>query len=334
MNWINLILVIFLVLLSGLFSGLNLGLLSLNKGELERKIKIGNELAKKVYSVRKKGNLLLSTLLLGNVLVNSVLAIFLNSFAVGVVAVIVSTGLIFIFGELIPQAFISRYALKIGAKTIWFVKFFIILLYPISWPISKLLDNFLGEEIPTIWSRRELEEIIKYHENSSNSTIDADEERIILGTLNFSNKIVKDIMTPRTVSFLLEENQILDEKLIKVIRKKGFSRIPIYKKEYDNITGLLFAKELIGRKPNKKVKTLSNTKSFLKVKETLKLNVLMNDFFKKKIHLAVVYGEYGSFRGIVTLEDILEEVLKKEIVDEYDTSIDMRKLAKNKMKKK
>jgi len=149
----NYVIVIFLVSLSGLFSGLTICLFSIDKNELKRKISLGNKEAKKIYSVRKNGNLLLSTLLLGNVAVNSALAIFLGDIASGIIAGLVATGLIVVFGEILPQAIFIRYAMSIGAKTSWLVKIFIFILYPFCWPISLILDKMLGKEIPTVYSK-------------------------------------------------------------------------------------------------------------------------------------------------------------------------------------
>ena len=330
MNYVTIIIVVVLVLLSGLFSGLTLGLLGLDKSEVERKAKLGDKRARKVYSVRKKGNLLLCTLLLGNVGVNSVLAIFLGSIATGVVAVIVSTGLIVIFGEIIPQATISRYALAVGSKTTWIVKFFMIILFPICWPIAKGLDLILGEEMPTIWSRNELEEIIKLHQQSKHSSIDADEQRIVLGALSFSNKSAKDVLTPRKVVFSLEENTLLDDRTLEKIKRLGFTRIPIYKKELDKIIGILYVKDLVGIKKGKKAKDFCKKRKLIKIKEEKKLDVLLNIFIKKKIHLVIVENKYGEFQGIVSLEDVIEEILRVEIVDELDKIKNLQKRAKSK----
>jgi len=103
---------------------------------------------------------------------------FLGSIASGVLAGIIATALIVIFGEIIPQASISRYALEVGSKTVWLVQIFIVILYPICWPIAKILDLVLGNEMPTVWSKNELEEIIRSHEDSPDYTLDADEEKI------------------------------------------------------------------------------------------------------------------------------------------------------------
>lgn len=125
------LIVILLIILSALFSGLTLSLLSLDKGDLKRKASLGNKDAKKVYAVRKSGNLLLCTLLMGNVAVNSTVAIFLGNIASGVVAGLIATGLIVIFGEIIPQAAFSRHALKVGAHTAWLVRIFIVIFFPV-----------------------------------------------------------------------------------------------------------------------------------------------------------------------------------------------------------
>ncbi len=327
-----LITVILLIVLSGLFSGLTLGLLGLNKTELERKIKLGNKKAAKVYQVRKKGNLLLCTLLLGNVAVNSALSIFLGTIASGIYAGIIATGLIVIFGEIIPQASISRYALEVGYKTVWLVKFFMIILFPVCWPIAKILDKMLGDEMPTIWSRHELEEIIKLHKNSPHSSIDANEEKIVLGALSFSEKTAEDILTPKRVVFALEENTILNRKKIEEIKKSGFTRIPVYKKEKDNIIGILYSKDLIGLKnEKKKVKNICKKKNLLTISAKKKLDSLLNQFIKRRLHIASVFNRYHEFIGIITLEDIIEEILKTEIIDENDKVINFQKAARRKI---
>lgn len=333
MSLLNLLILILLVLLSGLFSGLTLGLLGLDKTELERKIKIGNKKAKKIYKIRKRGNLLLCTLLIGNVAVNSTIAIILGNITGGLIAGISSTALIVIFGEIVPQAVTSRYALTIGSKTVWVVQLFIFILYPICWPLSKILDKFLGEEMPTVWSRKELAEIIKHHEDSDASNLDSDEERILLGALSFSDKSAKEIMTPLSVIFMFEENEKLTPNILKKIRNSGFTRIPIYRRQKDNIVSILYAKKLIGLKKVKTIKSFIKKSKILEVYEDTTLDDLLNKLIKQKIHIAVIYDKDHVLLGIVTLEDIIEEVFKREIVDEDDKVVDLQKMAKQKAEK-
>ena len=327
------VIVIALVLFSGLFSGLTLGLLSLDKNELKRKISLGNKEAKKVYAVRKKGNLLLCTLLLGNVGVNSTIAIFLGNISSGVVAGFVATGLIVIFGEIIPQATFARYALQVGAKTAWLVRIFIIILLPFCWPIAWILDKALGDEVQTIYSKKELMKIIEEHEDAEHSDLDSDEERIIRGALSFSEKSAGRIMTPRTVVFALEVNTLLDKKQLEKIREEGFSRIPVYKNSIDNILGVLYVKDLITTKIDTKVKSLYRKEKILTIPKEIKLDKLLSAFTRSKSHIAIIKDEYDGFEGVVTLEDVIEEVLKIEIVDESDTVADLRKKARDKRAK-
>lgn len=322
------IIVTLLVLLSGLFSGLTLGLLSLDKNELARKISLGDKEAKKVYPVRQRGNLLLCTLLLGNVGVNSTLAIFLGNIASGVIAGLTATGLIVIFGEIIPQATFARYAMQVGAKTAWLVKIFMFVLFPVCWPIAWILDKLLGEEMQTIYSKKELMKIIEEHEGIKESDVDADEERIVKGALSYSDKNAESIMTPRTVVYALEVNAILNEKLLNKIKEEGFTRIPIYKDSLDNVIGILYAKDLINVKPKTKINTIYRKEKILIISKELKLDKLLSMFIKSKAHLACVKDEYQGLDGVVSLEDVIEEILKLEIVDETDKISNLRMKAK------
>ncbi len=130
-----------LISCSALFSGLTLGYFSLNTETLARRAKLGDKEAIAIYPLRKRGNLLLTTLLLGNVGVNTALSIYLGSIASGLVAGIIATGLIFMFGEIIPQAVISRHALWFGSRLAPFIKVIVFVLSPITYPIALMLDK-------------------------------------------------------------------------------------------------------------------------------------------------------------------------------------------------
>ena len=168
--WLQILLILILLLFSGLFSGLNLGLMSLDQTELSIMENSGTpqekQYAKTIRPVRKRGNFLLCTILLGNVLVNNTLAILLDDLTgSGMIAVVGATFGIVIFGEIIPQAFCSRYGLAVGARTIWFTKFFMVLTFPLSYPISLILDCVLGEEIGYVFNRDRLRELLRVTEN-------------------------------------------------------------------------------------------------------------------------------------------------------------------------
>lgn len=322
------LIVFFSILLSAFFSAITIGFLGLKKTELQSKVKAGNKKAKKIYEVRKNGNLLLITMLLGNVLINSVLSVFLSSIFSGVFAVIISTTLIVLFGEILPQAIFYRHAIQLGYRFVPLVKFFIFILYPVAWPLSKILDIVLGEEEETIWSKREMKEMIKIQEDAEDSEIDRDEETILLGVLSFSDKKVKEIMTPKNVVFSLGESEKLDENVLNEIKYSGFSRIPVYRNTKDNIVGILNVKSLINLPDGKIVKDVYSEENIFAVSENKKLDNLLNKFILKRSHLAYVVDSQEDFVGVVTMEDLIEEILKMEIIDETDTHHDMREKSK------
>lgn len=322
--------VIVLIIFSALFSGLTLGLMGLNKQELKRKVSLGDKQAIKVYEVRRQGNLLLTTLLIGNVAVNATLSIFLGSITSGVMAGLVATTLIVVFGEISPQAVFSRFALFLGAKTAWIVKIFIFVLYPIAKPISVLLDKLLGEELPTIYSKKELMKIIEEHEDHKASDVSEEEEKIVKGALTFSDEMVIDVMTPRTVLNTLDLDEEITCDIIMRLKRSGNSRVPVYKGNLDNVVGILYVKQLIGGDVvGKKVSEFTNMNVFF-IDQNQKLDIVLEKFLKTHNHLFVVRNEFSEVTGIITLEDILEEIIGEEIVDEEDVHNDMRKFARSK----
>lgn len=331
MNYLYLGIIVALILLSGIFSGLTLGLLSLDLDMLRRKVHLGQKEAKKVYPIRKKGNLLLSTLILGNVAVNTTLAVFLSSISTGIIAGIIATALIVTFGELIPQALFARQGLKHGARFIWLVKLFIILFYPITKPISWTLDKWLGGALPNKFSRRELRLFIRQQKNRAENTRLPEFELIERGLL-FSATKVREVMTPRKNVFFLKENLLLSKASLKTIYNHGHSRIPIFNNKETKVVGMLYTKDLINIDPDDNIplKDLMRVKvNFIGREE--KLSKVMKKFQNQKIHLFIVKDKSNRISGIITLEDVLEEIVG-EIVDEYDSVVDMKQAHKHNQK--
>lgn len=324
MSFLSYLITFILILLSGLFSGLNLGLLSLNASYLKRKADLGDENAQKVLPLRKHGNQLLVTLLLGNVAVNAALSIFLADISTGLIGGILSTALIVIFGEILPQSYVSRHALNVGAKTAPFTSFYLIIFAPIAYPLGRLLDLTLGEELPEIFTKEELRAIISEHEESPHSAIDADEENIIIGALTFSSKTVADVMTPRSMVFALEERTVITNTVYEEIKKRNHTRIPIFTESIDNVVGILFVKDLLGVKKDTPVREYIRQESFIKVSMRMKLDILFNKFIKNRIHMACVFNKFGELQGVVTLEDVIEEIIQTEVYDENDPKLDPR----------
>ncbi len=328
-SFLQYLIVVFLLSLSALFSGLTLGLMGLSAHELKRKAELGDKNAEKVYKVRLDGNLLLTALLIGNVAVNSVLSIFLSSLTSGVVAALLATALIVIFGEIIPQAVFSRFALRLGARFAPLVRVLIFVLYPVIAPVAFVLDKLLGEELPTIYSKKELIKLIEEHEDAGDSEIDEDEERILKGALTFSEKLVKDVMTPETVIESYSINQKIDKEFIKRVKESGFSRFPIFDEQNEEVIGILHATDLIGLdgEEGKQISELQLSDPEF-VSENEALDNALNKFLKSRKHLFIVKNEFGTVVGVLSLEDIVEEILEQEIVDERDKHEDLREFAR------
>ena len=311
-----------LLLFSALFSGLTLGFMSLDVYTLKRKARLGDRQAKRILPVRKKGNHLLTTLLLGNVAVNAVLAIYLGSIASGVVAGLLATSLIFIFGEIVPQAVISRHAMFFGAHAAPAIGILMKASWPITYPIGYTLDRVLGKELPTLYSKHELMEIISEHEDAKESTIDQDEERIVHGALQFSNKPVSAVMTPKDMVTLLDAERILDGPMREFIKEEGYSRYPVYTGSPKHVAGILYIRDIIVAPFESRVGEVCE-RGFLRVRLGEKLDNVLGRMLKHQQHMGIVLDERQHFVGVITLEDILEEVIQHEIYDEEDEVVPM-----------
>ncbi|XP_036387505.1 metal transporter CNNM2 isoform X1 [Megalops cyprinoides] len=341
--WLQVIFISMLLCLSGMFSGLNLGLMALDPMELQIVQNCGTEkeknYARKIEPVRSQGNYLLCSLLLGNVLVNTTLTILLDDIAgSGLIAVVMSTIGIVIFGEIVPQAICSRHGLAVGANTIFLTKFFMLLTFPASYPVSKLLDYLLGQEIGTVYNREKLLEMLRVTDPYNDLV--KEELNIIQGALELRTKTVEDVMTPLRDCFMITGDAILDFNTMSEIMESGYTRIPVFEGERSNIVDLLFVKDLAFVDPDDSTPLKTITKFYSHplhfVFNDTKLDAMLEEFKKGKSHLAIVQrvnneGEGDPFYevlGIVTLEDVIEEIIKSEILDETDLYTD------NKTKKK
>ncbi|XP_018524521.1 metal transporter CNNM4 isoform X2 [Lates calcarifer] len=349
--WLQVILISFLLVLSGMFSGLNLGLMALDPMELRIVQSCGTEkekkYARKIEPIRRKGNYLLCSLLLGNVLVNTTLTILLDDLTnSGVGAVVASTIGIVIFGEIVPQALCSRHGLAVGANTIMVTKLFMLLTFPLSWPISKILDCVLGQEIGTVYNREKLVEMLKVTEPYNDLV--KEELNMIQGALELRTKTVEDVMTPLSNCFMIHSDAVLDFNTMSEIMESGYTRIPVYEDERSNIVDILFVKDLAFVDPDDCTTLKTITKFYNHpvhfVFHDTKLDSMLEEFKKGKSHLAIVQkvnneGEGDPFYevlGLVTLEDVIEEIIKSEILDESDLYTDNRtrkKVAPNKNKR-
>ncbi|TVY94024.1 Protein MAM3 [Lachnellula willkommii] len=279
----------------------------------------------------------LVTLLLSNVITNETLPIVLDrSLGGGWPAVVSSTALIVIFGEVIPQSICVRYGLPIGA---WLAPAVLGLMYimsPIAWPTAKLLDYLLGQDHGTVYKKAGLKTLVTLHQSmgtSPHERLNEDEVTIITAVLDLKAKTVRSIMTPIADVYTMSSETVLDEETVHGILAAGYSRIPIHTPASpQNFIGMLLVRTLITYDPEdaQKVSELALATLPETGPDTSCLDII-NFFQEGKSHMVLVSespGEdYGAI-GVLTLEDVIEELIGEEIIDESDVFIDVSKSIK------
>tara|TARA_B100001964_G_scaffold135013_1_gene149074 strand:+ start:503 stop:1807 length:1305 start_codon:yes stop_codon:yes gene_type:complete len=324
----NFIMILILLFCSALISGAEVAYFSLNPNEIE---KLTNDKTKKatlVLKLLKNPNKLLATILISNNFINIAIIILATYFTTDIlmfpensmleflVQVVVITFLIVLFGEITPKVYANRNAF-------WFSKQMSI---PLSMssklftPLSYLLTSstsFIDKRLKRKKEAVSMDEIAEALELTTENHQTEEEQKILKSIVEFGNIDVKEIMKSRVDVIAIEQNLIF-ENVIELVVDSGFSRIPVYNNKFDDVIGILYVKDLIpyiDEKNNFNWKKLIRTAFF--VPETKMINDLLKEFQEKKIHLAIVVDEYGGTSGIVTLEDILEEIVG-EINDEFD----------------
>ena len=281
---------------------------------------MGDKQAQAIYPLRARGNLLLTTLLLGNVTVNTILSVYLGSLISGVFASLLATALIFLFGEIGPQALFSRHALAFGSKLAPLTRVLLFIAYPVAFPVAYTLDKLLGHATPAMFSHGELMQIVSEHEESEHSPIDKDEERIVHGALQFSHRRAREVMTPIEDVTMFDENQKLNDAFFEEVSAAGYSRFPVYSGNTTNIVGILFTKDLLTEDEEIAIKQTEEAfdKNIMRIRASTYLDTILSNMLKHKQHLAIVEKKSGEAVGVLSLEDIIEEIIQVEIEDEAD----------------
>lgn len=340
---VGLLLIAILLMLSGIFSGLTLGLMGLDTITLQMVQRGGDaEMAKyaaMIMPVRCKGNQLLCTLMLGNAAVNAALAILTAEITGGLVGFLVSTAMIVIFGEILPQAACSRCALQAGSRAVPLVRCLMAVFYILTKPMSVVLDCLLGQEMGTTHNRTALMDMLQLQIQlgAADETEGKIAKQITEGALNFRDKLVRDVMTPLQNAYMLSHETRLDYETIRELFERGFSRVPVFGKDQNDYRGLLYTKDLMLADPEDEMKLGDFISIFGRKVETFfqddKLVKVLNAFKKGGTHMGLVrevdssvdVDAHFKVRGVLTLEDVMEEILQEEIVDETDVYMDVEK---------
>lgn len=334
LSWM-LVVIILCIILSAYFSATETAFNTFNRIRMKGYAEKGNKKAKRALKLADNYDTLISTILVGNNIVNILSATLATLFFVGLakdiswltedfaptLSTIVMTLIVLTFGEIMPKTLAKQFPEKFSMFSAPFIYALLIVLTPITFifqQLQKLMSKIFKSDEDTGMTEEELITIIEEAEEDGN--IDEDESTLIKSAIEFNDLEVGDIFTPR-IDITAVEKDISKDELASVFSESGYSRIPIYEDDLDNITGIIYYKDFYTTVYKRTSPITDIIKPVIYVTKSMKINDLLKELQEKQLHLAVVTDEYGSTAGIVTLEDILEEIVG-EIWDEHDEIVE------------
>ena len=325
------IILVVLLILSAFFSATETAFTSLNRTRLKLLADDGKKSAKKALKHADNYDRLLYTILIGNNIVNLTLAtistllfssIITNSESLSAtLSTIISTVAVLIFGEITPKTLAKEFPEKVAMFVAPIMDFFTIILYPLNlvftgWKLLlKKIFKFKSEDVIT-----EQELLTYVEEANEDGTLDNNETELISSAIEFNDAEVGDILVPRVNVIAVEENTPMKDIRL-VFSEHGFSRLPVYRGSIDTIIGMIHEKDFYAAYTSGATDIKGIVTSMALATEHMKISDLLRSMQKQKVHMATVVDEYGGTLGIVTLEDILEELVG-EIWDEHDEVVD------------
>ncbi|WP_457609757.1 gliding motility-associated protein GldE [Lutibacter sp.] len=328
-----------LLLLSALISGAEVAFFSLSKADLDKASESKSISQKTVASLLENPQKLLATILISNNFINILIVLifaYIGEFIFDnissiilkfILEVILVTFLILLFGEVLPKIYATRNSLKFASFMAFPLKILNSILSIVSLPMMRL-TNVIERKLGKKKSNLSVEKLSQALELTSNEATTKDEQKILEGIVNFGNTETSQIMTPRIDIFALASSEPYKDVIDKIVQN-GYSRNPVYNENIDDIIGVLYAKDLLPYLDAKDFNWQKLVREPYFVPENKKLDDLLKEFQEIKSHLAIVVDEYGGTSGIITLEDVIEEIVG-DISDEFDDDdVTYSKLDKN-----
>lgn len=318
------LILIALILLSGLFSASETALFSLSRAKVEAMVASNVKGALSIRRLKSNPQKMLVVILLGNNLANVGATAFatvlftelFGSFGVGITTGIM-TFLILVFGEVFPKSIATRFPVKISQFIVYPLTMIEYVFFPIVWAFEKVLTLVVGNHIHSV---TEEEVVAMVSMGAEEGSLEKHEQEFIENVLEFNDISAESVMTPRTEIMGLEIGTSLSDA-VAFACETSFSRIPVYEGDLDHIKGFVTVKKLLSFSMDTNLldKTLGDIElyEFVKVPPTKTIHSLLIDFKAKGTHIALVLDEHGGVEGIVTLEDVLEEIVG-DIMDESD----------------
>ena len=323
----SIILLVILLACSAMVSGAEVAIFSLTKSNIDEGIENKSVKMQIISDLLNRPKKLLATILVANNFINIAIVLLFayigetifsnitNSIARFFLEVVCATFLILLFGEIIPKIYASRNSVQFSSFMARPLKILDFIFSPISLPmryVTMKIQNTFGKQK----SNLSVDQLSQALELTNDEDTTQEEQKILQGIVSFGNTDTKQVMRPRMDLFALDINTPY-ETIIKEIINNGYSRIPVYEESIDTIKGVLYVKDLLPHLNKKKFNWTKLLREPFFVPENKKLDDLMVEFQTKKVHLAVVVDEYGGTSGLVSLEDIIEEIVG-DISDEYD----------------
>jgi putative hemolysin len=343
-SWIEILIILLLILANGFFASSEIALISARRSRIKQLSEKGHKKAQLVGRLQSKPEVFLATIQVGITLVGTLASVvggakvvdhlrlwieripsepiqnYSESIAIGIVVVVI-TYLLLVLGELVPKYLALAYPEKVAFRTVGSVNF----LSRLAFLPVKMLSNSSRFFVSLFLKRvpkesgfitdEELKFIVR--DGKTKGVFDQTEEQLIRRALEFTDTTVRNAMTPRTeiVALDIKAGQ---QQAIRAMTEEGFSRIPAYKDSLDNIVGIIYAKDIINLLQNRELIILEDIlRRPYFVPDSMKIWELLKIFQKKRVHMAIVLDEFGGTAGLITLEDIIEEIVG-EIRDEYD----------------
>ena len=350
----SIIILAILILINAFFASAEIAFISLNDAKIDMQAKEGNKKAKKIQNMLKNPSKFLATIQIGVTLagflssafasdtfadkLSPVLNMWIPSVSISTwksVSIIIITIILsyftLVFGELVPKRIAMKYYEKVSFASIGIIKTISVITAPFvkfltfSTNIVSKLFGVTGEEEDNV-TEEEIRMMVDVGEEKG--TIQEEEKEMINNVFEFNDKVVSEIMVPRNKIFALDIDMTISEVIEKLSADMRYSRIPVYDETMDNIKGIIYIKDILLSNKNKNSKIKSLVKEAYFVSETKRVNELFQELRKDKKQIAIVLDEYGGTAGMVTMEDILEEIVG-EIYDEYDKETDKFKKIDN-----
>lgn len=313
---------------SAFFSGSEVALFSITRAKVRTLVNEGIPGARTLLSLKENPDRFLITILIGNNIVNILAASVATAVSIAIlgeggvavfIATVVVVVLLLVFGEIIPKMYASRHTVSFALTVCPTISLLSRVLSPAIWIFNHLGQRITGGAVFSqhLITEEEIKEWIDVGQEEG--TIEKDEQEMLHSVFEFGDTRVREVMTPR-IDVVMIEDTITPGKALEVFKNTGFSRIPIYHDDIDSIRGILNVKDVFATVMDQRchLPIIEITSEPLFVPETKKIDDLLRELKSKKSHLAIVLDEYGAFVGIITIEDIIEELVG-DILDEFDT---------------